>query len=451
MKLSDFYIKGRNADLVPGILGLFWTRVFPQDNGLVQAVDETAGHTLDYGETYMRRMIDWLTGGTDDVDFVERLEVVPVESVYQDLVKIGDGQRIGDGVYIGAPGGSLRWILPLSNEYADIPVIIPVGGKPLLKNADYTVDGRKVVLRESPLEMGIAPSLEDIDGVPTAAYSLLLAGCVPLNGGGDNFSFYKLPDGARKAMLDIVTHEASLDRILQLVQRCAGCIPPSVFEKTDDEGPYTVITSVWQEEGRSYGLTTGGEIVKIPEGLLFAQGMAYDERLKVRPWENIARGIDVKEKASDSGIIGLRALDALAPNRTDTLAAGEAGVIGGARWEVYFDDILDDYGKTPEELLPAATENVLVRLYDRLGRKQPSVVYLDNPAASRVAEFSDALEILKDCLPAGSLLVTAVNDNIEDNVSISTEDSIETFPAVVLSDVVEATISDRNYIRGTLL
>ena len=454
MNLSDYYINGSNAKFVVGVLGVFWTRVFPAANGLVEAVSNSSGHTLDYGETFMRRMLGWLTGDVVDVEFMERLESVPVTSIRHEVIKIGEGHLIGHGAYIGAMNGSMRWIIPLNGAYADVPMVIPIGGKPLLKQADYLFDGKNLIFREKPSVMGLKSSLEDIDGLPTAVYNLLIDGCVPIDNGGSNFDFYKLPDNTRRAMLDLITNEASCNLIIRFVERCVGSMPPTVFEQYDEEGPFTVVTSVWLEEGRTYGITTGGEIIKVPKGFKLAEGMEYTEKLKLHPEESITDGIALYDKAVDSPIIGFKANDAFVLNEVKYTAAGDTGVIDPTGdWTTRLASILTSYGKSINAVFPAATENTISRVFDRLGRKQPAILYLNDVAASKVSEFYDALKILSDTLPAGSLMLVETDTDIAENNTIKTSgaDSVEMFTAIVNNDPADFSITEKHYTRGTLL
>lgn len=452
MNLSDYYINGSNAKFVLGVLGVFWTRVFPQSNGLVDAVSASSGHTHDYGEVFMRRMLGWLTGDVTDVEFMERLESVPVDSIRQEVIKIGEGYMIGHGAYIGAMNGSLRWIIPLKGNYADVPMVIPIGGKPLLKQADYTFDGKNLIFREKPSVMGLKPSIEDIDGLPTAVYNLLLAGCVPIDNGGSNFDFYKLPSNTRSAMLDLITSEASFNRIIRFAQRCVGSLPPTVFEQYDEEGPFTVVTSVWLEEGRTYGVTTGGEIIKVPKGFNLAEGMEYTEKLKVRPEESITKGVDLFDRASDSPVIGLKVKDAFIQNTVKYDDTGDPGAIDpSGSWTANLATMLNAYGKSINTVFPSATENTVNRVFDRLGKKQPSILYLSDLAASKISEFYDALEILKDTLPAGSLLFAATDTTLEETHLINASDSVEVFTAIINNDVADLSVTEKTYTRGTLL
>ena len=438
MSLDSYTAEGSNIRVASGILGEFWTRVFP-DNGLVRSVIGYAAGSEDTAERLMRSMPGWLTGTKDGILRMDRLEVVPVDKAMKDPGTLGSGFSVGDG-FIGEPSGSCRWRVRLSVPYADIPMILPLGGKPLLYGMDYTVDGFDLVMRENPAVLGVPCGLENVDGAPAASWVFYLPSCIP--GGKDvesNFDFYGAPEEARRQLLDMLTQEGSLPRVLRFLEACVGVMPPMTFEKRDASGKYTSLEATWREGDTLYGATSGGDIVSAPAGESLLSGYNKDDN-RLGEDSPITKGVQVFDRYSDSDAPGISTGEVLVPNRTVDLDAGETGVIDPTgKWTERLEDAVEAAGMDMETALPAKTgANPVERVYGLLGRAQPHALCLSGFASERLAGLPGCLKAVGDSMPAGSLAMIDSESAVEDEASLTSNDTCVMFIVKDLNDVCAA-------------
>ena len=452
MSLDSYTTQGSNIRVASGILGEFWTRVFP-NNGLVKSVVSTASSSEDTAERLMRVMPGWLTGSKDGIMRMDRMEVVPVDRAVKDPGRLGDGFKVGDG-YLGEPSGSCRWLVRLSQPYSDIPVLLPLGGKPLLENIDYTVDGFDLVMRENPSVLGVPCGLENVDGAPAASWVFYLPSCIP----GDkdvksNFDFYNAPPEARRQLMDMLTQEGSLSRVLHFLEACAGIRPPTIFEKKDADGKYTSLEATWLEGGVLYGVTSGGDIVSAPAGESLLSGYNKDDN-RIGEDSPLTKEVQVFDRYSDSDAPGISTGEILVPNMKKDLGEGETGVVDPTgKWTERVMAAASNAGLDVDEILPEEDDaNPVERVYRLLGRKQPHAICLSGKAAERLAVLPACLKAVEDSMPAGSL--SAVDSTLPetDSVSVSVEDLCEAFIANELNDVCVTGASDAPFVpRRTIL
>ena len=440
MSLDRFYKQGGNRETAGGTLGAFWNRVFP-DNGLVKAVVATTARSMGIAEILMREYPGWLTGRPKDVLRVDRLEVIPVDKVIPEVFTGNDGFLINSGVYFGAQAPTARWEVPLSTVYKDIPLIVPIGGKPLTNGVDYFHKGDKLFFRANPKALGIEPSIENINGGSTLAWSFLLAGCTPLVGTPkSNWSFYDIPESARRELMDILTLEATEERLLRFVQACIGVKGPSVFEKSDEIGKYTTLQTTWMEEGRLYGATSGGELITVPKGWTFENGFDADGNI-LRPGTQIAKGISIAREYSDGEGIGISTDEIFIPNLNADDAYWMTGAQVSSTWYGYIDPsgamtarleaALEAQGLSMSEVFPSVLVGNCIKIFhDALGRKQPSTVSLDEKSAAALANVPGAFRAVEDTVPAGSSLLFTQTVEKTEQVTVTVTDTVETFNAL---------------------
>ena len=106
-----------------------------------------------------------------------------------------------------------------------------------------------------------------------------------------------------------------------------------------------------------------------------------------------------------------------------------------------------------ETALPAENEaNPIDRVYSLLGRKQPSVIYLSNRAIERLSAIPACFKAVTDSLPAGALMSVDNQENMEDSVSVVTQDSCEVFVAREINDTCTIGADDASFVpRRTVL
>lgn len=450
MSLDSYTTEGSNLSLASGILGAFWTQVFP-NNGLVSSVVENAKGTEDETEDLVRGFPGWLTGTVDGILRVDRLEVVPVDRAVQEPIRISDG-TVGAGK-IGMPSQKLNWLVRMSQTYKDVPFILPKDGDVLLQGLDYTVDGADIVFRENPTVLGVPFSMENIDGTPTACWVLYLPSCIP----GDenvesNFSFYNAPPEARRALMDMLTQEGSLTRILRYMETCFGIKPPTVFEKRDESGDYTSIESTWVENGGIHGTTSGGEVISVPQGSPLLSGFNSDDN-RLTPNSPMSSDVRVYGKYSDGDGAGIPAGDAFIPNKTQTLAAGETGAIDpSGDFDERLSTAVTAAGLSMTTELPAGSANPVERIYGLLGRNQPQVVSIKGVALESLSKNPHVLDAVTDSIPAGSLLVISQEESVSDTIDLDIEDSCEAFIVNEISEPAAMTVGESvNSPKGVAL
>lgn len=441
-KEKRYTAEGSNLKTASGILGAFWTRVFP-DNGIVSSVMQESAWSETVAEGLIRSVPAWLSGKADGIMRMDRLEVVPVDRACSDIVHMDSGFIVG-GAAVDAPSPSLKWRVKLSRDYTSVPLAIPFGGSPMICGVDYELEGRYLILRENPAALGIPSSVEDVDGQPALSWSLLLPACVP-DGEGvhSNFDFYGLPPSVRESLMDMLTQEATLVRILRFLENCVGVKGPTIFEKNDENGAYTSLEATWIEEDTLYGVTSGGEIVSTPVGESLLSGYNKDDN-RIGMDSPLTKGVRVYGKYSEGDGVGLASSDVLVPNSEQSVAAGKVGVIdpkGG--WEDRFSDALENAGETPSTVLPAsASANPVERLYDAAKRHQPLAACLDGRASGELAGMPGAFDAVKDSLPSGTILILSQNVGLDDSIRMGLDDSCEVFKAVDLTESATLGASD---------
>lgn len=451
MSSQDFYKQGDNRLVASGVLGAFWNFVFP-NNGIVDTVETTAGRTLNITESLMRVMPSWITGSKDGALRIDRLEVVPVDKVVPTEITNTDGYQMNSGAYMGAMSPSLRWQIPLSISYKEIPIIVPLGSEPLLCGVDYSFKNDKILLRTNPSALGLESTMQDVDGLPAASWRFLLAGAVPQNETTQsNFDFYGIPEDARRALLDMLTQEGSLSRILRFLESCVGIQAPTKFELSDNQGYYTTLESSWVEEGIWYGVTTAGELISAPEGWGLENGFSATGNI-IRPDVPLVHGISVSQKLSDSDSYGIGSTNAFIPNSDisaidgNTISFGNMSPFGVFNPDGVFntrvEDTINAQGRQVSELFPTAiTGNCVKFFYDHSGRQEPAVISVSDKLSAVLANTPRALDAVRDSVPAGSLYVINTNLEQSDEVSISVTDACESFLATTVEDSVTLTVS----------
>ena len=428
MSLDSYTSEGSNIRFASGILGAFWTSVFP-DNGLVSSVIHESAESENVSETFLRGFPGWLTATVDGIMRVDRLEVVPVDKAVREMAEVDDGHSVG-GTAVGMPSNSCRWLVKLSETYRDIPVVLPKGGSPLLQGIDYETDGLNLVMRENPASLGIPFSIENVDGMPTACWVFLLPSCVPDRKGVEsNFNFYNAPQETRRALLDMLTQEGSLSRILRYLEACAGMRSPTVFEKSDEQGRYTSLEATWTENGSLHGVTSGGEILSAAGSPMMAGYDGNDNRIGLDT--PVSRDIRIFAKYSESDGAGLPAGNAFVPNTEKTLAAGETGVVDPTgTFDRRMAAAIRSAGLTVNTELPAGTANPVERVYDVLGRPQPQAVSISGKAATTLSANPSVLNAVYDSIPAGSRVVLAQDTEVSDDAPLTVTDTCELFKAI---------------------
>ena len=451
MNSKDFYKLGDNRQVASGILGAFWNRVFPE-NGLTDVVKDTSARSFFITEVLMREMPEWLTGTRDGALRIDRLEIVPVDKVVPIQITGEDNLLMNSGAYMGAPSPRLKWELPLSASYREIPVIVPLGKEPLLCGIDYTFVNDKIFLRANPSSLGIDPEMENVDGIPAASWKFLLASAVPQSEETkSNFDFYSLPESSRRTLIDMLAQEGSKDRILRFLESCIGIKAPTKFELSDTEGYYTTLEASWTEEGTWYGVTTAGEIISAPEGWGLENGFSATGNI-IRPSDPLVHGISVKQKISDSDSYGVGAEKAFIPNEDidnipdETLDFGHVSPFGvynpDGSFNTKVEDSLDKQNISVESLFPTTiTGNLITYFYSNSKRQEPSVISMDSKMAEALAKCPNALIAVRDSVPAGSLYVINTNLEQSDEVTIDIEDECEAFVVTNVSDSVNLSIT----------
>lgn len=446
MSLDSYTTEGSNIRTVSGILGEFWTQVFPK-NGLVESVIGTSSESEDTAERLMRAFPGWLTGTKDGVMRMDRMEVVPVDRAIKDPGKLGSGFKVGDG-FIGEPSGSCRWLVRLSQTYADIPVILPLGGMTLLEGIDYTVDGFNVVMRENPAVLGVPSGLENVDGNPAASWVFYLPSCIP----GDkdaksNFDFYNAPKKARRQLLDMLTQEGSLSRVLRFLEACVGVQPPMTFEKKDSIGNYTSLEATWLEGNTLYGVTSGGDIVSAPAGESLLSGYNKDDN-RLGEDSPLTRGVQVFERYSDSDAPGISTGEVLIPNTKTDLDEGETGVVDPTgNWTARVESAVTAAGIDLDEALPEEEDaNPVERVYGLLNRRQPHAIRIEGFAAERISKIPACLKAVEDSMPAGAMVSIDSSSTVEDTASLTATDVCEVFTALELTDASDLATQDSPFV-----
>lgn len=451
MNSDEFYKIGDNRQVASGVLGAFWNRVFPE-NGLTDVVKDTSTRSFFITERLMREMPLWLTGIKDGALRIDRLEVVPVDKVVPVQITGEDGLLMNSGAYMGAPSPRLKWELPLSAAYREIPIIVPLGNEPLLNGIDFVFTEDKVLLRTNPSSLGIEPEMEDVNGYPAASWKVLLASAVPKSDETkSNFDFYALPETARKSLIDMLIQEGSKDRILRFLEACIGIKAPTKFELSDNSGYYTTLEAAWTEEGQWYGVTTAGEIISAPEGWGLENGFSATGNI-IRPYDPLIHGISVKQNISDSNSYGVGSKNALIPNKdyedveSDIVDFGHIQPFGVYNPDNTFNTrVLNSLNKqniSVESLFPTTISGNLIKFfYGNSKRQEPSVISMDSKMAEALAKYPSALDAVRDSVPAGSLYVVNTNIKQDDEVTLSVEDFCEAFLVTNVSDSVNLSIT----------
>ena len=448
MNSEDFYKVGSNRQVASGVLGAFWNNVFPE-NGLTDVIKDTSARSFFITENLIRDIPQWLTGAKDGALRIDRLEIVPVDKVVPIQITGEDNLIINSGAYMGAPSPKLKWEIPLSTSYREIPLIVPLGKEPLLCGVDYTFSDDKVFLRTNPSVLGIEPRLESVDGVPASSWKFLLASAVPLSDKTkSNFDFYSLPESARRSLIDMLAQEGSKDRILRFLESCVGVKAPTKFELSDTDGYYTTLESSWTEEGTWYGVTTAGEIISAPEGWGLENGFSATGNI-IRPSDPLVHGISVKQKVSDSDSYGVGAENSFILNKNVNEVPSELMLFGNVQpYGVYnpTGEFNERVTTSLEEqgiyFLPQTiTGNLIKYFYGISKRQEPSVISMNSKMAKALANYPTALDAVRDSVPAGSLYVINTNLEQSDDVSLSVTDNCEPFLVTNVSDSVNLFIT----------
>lgn len=451
MSLDSYTTQGSNRAFAAGILGAFWTQTMP-DNGLVPSVISEAALKAGVSERFLRDFPGWLTATVDGVMRLDRLEVVPVDSASREPASLGDGYVVG-GAVLGAPSQSCRWRVKLSETYKEIPLILPSGGGPLLNGIDYEVDGAFLVLRENPAALGIPYSMEDVNGIPTACWLFFLPSCIP---GGEgvtsNFDFYNAPVSARRALLDMLTQEGSLVRVLRYLEACVGISSPTVYDKTDDNGQYTSLESTWVENGAIHGVTSGGEIVSVPKDATLVAGYNTEDN-RIAPGTPVSGELQAFTRYSDSPGAGLPAGDAFLPNTETSLTEGETGAIDpSGTFDSRLATAAETAGLDVSEELPEGVANPVERVYGLLGRPQPQAVSVRGVALERLSAVPSVMSAVSDSMPAGTLLVIGQEAAVTDEATLSAGDACDVFIVKEFADHAALEVSDMVAVpRGVAL
>lgn len=440
MSLDSYFTSGGNSRFVSGVLGAFWNRVFP-DNGLVKSVVSETAVTATRSETFMRLLPAWLSGGADGISRVDRLEVVPVDRARQEIIHADDGY-VADGAFADAPAESLRWVVPLSQSYASAPVLITPDGKAFLDGVDYALDKGRLLFRENPAALGIPSGIEDVGGVPALSWSFILAACLPeRDDKGSNFDFYSIPREARERMLDMLTNEGSFSRILRFVESCVGVKGPTVFEQTDADGVFTTLVSTWREEDILYGLTSGGELLKLPPGFSLKAGFDASGNI-IRPGDPMTAEVSVHDRYSDGEGYGIGTEEIFLPNRTLPLMAGETGAIDpSGEWTERMRGV---FGDAFSEAFPAdISANPVERVYGALNRRQPASVCVDGEAVKALVGAPGTGKAVFESLPAGAMVLFSENMDIQENLlRLECTDSCEPFLCPDLTSAASLSVVD---------
>lgn len=451
MNSKDFYKIGDNRQVASGVLGAFWNRVFPE-NGLTDVVKDTSARSLFITEVLMREMPEWLTGTRDGILRIDRLEIVPVDKVVPIQITGEDNLLMDSGAYMGASSPRLKWEVPLSTSYKEVPMVIPLGKEPLLCGIDYTLSNDKLLFRTNLSTLGIEPTIESADGQPAASWKLLLASAVSLSEETkSNFDFYSLPESSRRSLIDMLTQEGSKDRILRFLESCIGIKAPTKFELSDTEGYYTTLEASWTEEGTWYGLTTAGEIISAPEGWGLENGFSATGNI-IRPSDPLVHGISIEQKISDSDAYGVGTSDGFLPNWNSedvlepTFNFGHMRPFGvynpSEAFNTRTEASLNKQGISADDIFPdIITGNLIKYFYNGLNRQEPSVISIDSKMSEALAKCPNALIAVRDSVPAGSLYVVNTNLEQSDEVTISITDDCESFIVTNISDSVNLSIT----------
>ena len=449
MNSSDFYKQGSNRTNAVGILGAFWNTVFP-NNGLVSTVEDFSARTLGIDEHLIRVMPGWLTGSETGALRVDRLEIIPVDKVVPVQITGLDGLLMNSGAYMGAMSPILRWKIPLSGQYKEVPLIVPLGGKPLFRGIDFNFVNGDILLRANPATFGLKTEVKDVDGVPSACWSFLLASAVLFNQDSvSNFDFYELPEESKRELLDMLTQEGSKDNIIRFIESCVRIKAPTVFEQYDSTGRYTTLEATWTEEGRWYGVTSGQEVISAPEGWSMETGFSAPGNI-IRASDPLVHGIAVYDKLSDSDSYGVGSAESFIPNMDADNISSEQNLFGNiAPFGVYNPSgtfntkvtaAIENQGKEVTDLFPAViTGNLVEFFYSHAGRQQPSVISLDYKAAIKLPK--DALLAIRDSIPAGSLYIVNTKLDMSDDVEISITDDTDVFNVLDITDSINFSIT----------
>lgn len=454
---------GSNTAQIFRVYGDFWTRVFRQE-GLTSAM--AAAHTplFDGGEGDERAMVRWLDEQAGDPGFGRRnirVELSPGNVCLRGASGSELGVVGGPGV-VGQPSASQVWQVALPISVSACPMIsdLPHSGRILVEGADYTLSGNLLTCYVDLPEFGFNTRMRIRDGRPEWVMEMYLIGCALSDAIGyeGKWALRQTHTNARKEVFDLLVGESSLSRALAAVEAAMGVRRPTIFEREDDEGPYTNIIREVTERGMVLLPTSGGEMGMVPLSLHRSRG---EEGWRLRPGDPLTIAVECFNRLSDSDLEGYcfsaDGFSVVVPNSDVSVVHSpslDLGVGGFSldRGEFYqkLGQIEAFYGKQMEGVFPPGTANPMELLFDRQNRQQPSVLRVNAEALPFLEEAGAVFQSIADNLPAGTGVLTSFSLSADTRASFQVSDEVSVFHVSSATETINMSIDDNIHSGAAL-
>ena len=427
-------------DIIDQTLGTFWLTVI-KDQQTINAIVDGHAYTYAVHDARLAGLLNWLAepNASNPVFPVDRTVVVSFTHISRTYATSRDSSALyGDGPIGEQYADAIAWTLELPRAFMRIPIIARYPGDqaPLVEGIDYQlVSPTTLHFYENPYELELPRRLLIEEDVPVWGMVLYLPQCLEQGDAYRNrYGFYKIRESGRTAAFTALVQEGSIRALMDAVQAAVGVICPRNYEQADTTGVFTTVVRCWVSGEYAFAETTAGDLIGTP--VVFGQSLAPG--VVLRPGDSLVPlEINWYNKMADAPVTGYYLSPVFVPNVTSDIVDGEIPVFGDVEtFRATLAAALTARETTPAAMFPGPTGNPVTLLYDTFGRKQLPVLYVGNVALGFLSESPELLQLCHDVIPAGTGMITVMEDHVEDTVSTPIAETVTSF---ILTEHTETT------------
>lgn len=355
------------------------------------------------------------------------------------------------------------WDIELKLPVSEIQFIsIDVDKNKLLVNGVDFIQktATTIVFYKDPIRLGFNTKVKVENNEPITHIEMFLIGAYDSTIGSylDRYSFYSIPKEVKDVVFSMIVEEASENKLVQGLLRLCKAKGPSIFDREDETGKYTMVARLWRDPYTLYAITSAKELIWAP----IATEPFFTHASKIYAGESIIGSLEYSDRLSNTNIPGIQ----IFPRDTegvvilnteealgdveDTFPSNPEGYkpfynlqIRGKRedrdkyysnleqqlskYGIVASDVFDDEGKPTEQL------------YDNLGRPQPAGISISAEYIYNIGEFFSAYI---DNTLAGLHAVFNISVDMDDTALLSYDEEVEVFLAYIQEEDFNISIEE---------
>lgn len=482
--ISTYFKVGNNFRNVYDTLGVFWTTIF-KDQTFISGTTNAQVLSLDELSDNLEKVnisLDEQKCPNYLLNSTYKLSILGSD-IKQVKYTVGDKPKLYTEVFtVGQTCKNVRYSVTLPRKINDCGVIANTVGfddSVLLKDIDFVqTDPETVIFKKHPSEYNFHYTYTELTGKPQKLYSFYIKGSYNSFGYESRFGGIPAPSDKNSINYDLLTNEVTYKNLIQTFQKAAGITCASV------EGR---ITRIWYEG--DFVVLYNGSLIKVPKKFTLAikmgdyvtpstllvkeiryfddietSGVQYcyisQDRLPITKFGIIIPNKDIP--ISYDGAVYYSTEDGVAVISTendDALALEESatGIDLGIKGlpddvDAFYNKLengLAEYSVTLPEI--ATSSNPMSIIFKDIHNIKIPTVTLSPSVLYAIKDLNAIIQSLSGMFNPSSYLLINGNLQIEDEATVSFEDTVSCFIVYAEDTTTALNIEDTNRSVGDFI